>query len=218
MATSTPTPPNANALTPAEERARMIHAIALGAAIACPIIALLPPRKMDIYTYALMAGTALGANQLVHERTGTSLVNRIPSLFSNPLRAELPPKAMVIQERLRAEREGLEERAGRERGEEGRPRRGVLGEMAAKEKEREKEREGEGEVQGALEKLWMGGEKPDWKERRDQREKEAIAQGKGYGDLIMEQIWDVWSWGREKTEEIKEKDEEVVAARKEGEK
>jgi len=37
----------------------------------------------------------------------------------------------------------------------------------------------------------------------------------GYGDLIMEQIWEVWSWGKDKTEDLKGKDEDVVKVKKE---
>lgn len=70
-------------------------------------------------------------------------------------------------------------------------------------------------LKGKLKDVWLGGEGDDWKTKRDQREKEALEAGKGYGDLIMEQIWDVWSWGKKSAEEVKEKDEAVVEARKE---
>ncbi|OBT76925.1 hypothetical protein VF21_04133 [Pseudogymnoascus sp. 05NY08] len=38
--------------------------------------------------------------------------------------------------------------------------------------------------------------KEGWKAQRDEREKKAAEEGKGYGDLIMDQIWDVWTWGK----------------------
>jgi hypothetical protein len=56
--------------------------------------------------------------------------------------------------------------------------------------------------------------KPKWKEERDRKEIDAAQEGKGYGDLIMEQIWDVWNWGREKADDLKEKDEKVVKEEK----
>ena len=119
---------------------------------------------------------------------------------------ELPPKAKEMQARLKEEKirraKGIE--SLRMKGEE-------LAERSRFEKEKK-----EKEERGLLEKVWMGSEGEDWKAKRDQREKEALAEGKGYGGLIMDQIWEVWSWGREKTEEIKEKDEKVVAERKEG--
>ncbi|KFY30689.1 hypothetical protein V493_01738 [Pseudogymnoascus sp. VKM F-4281 (FW-2241)] len=38
--------------------------------------------------------------------------------------------------------------------------------------------------------------KEGWKAQRDEREKKAMEEGKGYGDLIVDQIWDVWTWGK----------------------
>ena len=129
---------------------------------------------------------------------------------------ELPPKAVEMQARLKAEKEyrlsqasemvkGKEEREGK-----------VLKELERKEDERvqaaEKEKEKE---RGLVEKIWMGSEGEDWKAKRDQREKEALEEGRGYGGLIMDQIWEVWNWGRDKAEEVKEIDEKVVQERKE---
>ncbi|KAL2160569.1 hypothetical protein VTH06DRAFT_1257 [Thermothelomyces fergusii] len=38
----------------------------------------------------------------------------------------------------------------------------------------------------------MGGEDEGWVERRREEERRAIASGKGYGDLIVEQVMEVW--------------------------
>lgn len=57
-------------------------------------------------------------------------------------------------------------------------------------------------------------EKPQWKKERDAREREALEQGKGYGDLIMDQIYEVWNGGKEKVEEVKEVDKKVVEEQK----
>jgi len=123
----------------------------------------------------------------------------------------LPPKAQEMQIRLREEKAkregGIEEvrRKGEElarRTEEERIRLRVLDEEKGK-----RER-------GVLEKVWMGGEGDDWKAKRDAKEKEALEEGKGYGGLIMDQIWEVWNGGKEKVEQIKEEDEKVVAERK----
>ena len=141
-----------------------------------------------------------GGNQLSKEYTGTSILQRFGNRLESISGHELPPKAREMQARLKEEKlrraEGIE--SVRRKGEE-------LAERNRVEKER-----------GLLEKVWMGGESEDWKAKRDQKEKEALEEGKGYGGLIMDQIWEVWNWGREKTEEIKEKDEKVVAERKEG--
>ena len=64
-------------------------------------------------------------------------------------------------------------------------------------------KEGE-EKRGVLGKVWMGEEKEDWKVRRLEEERKALESGKGYADLIVEQIWDVWNqtWkGGKKAEE-----------------
>lgn len=72
-------------------------------------------------------------------------------------------------------------------------------------------------IQGQLSKAWMGGEKPGWKERRLAEEQERIARGEGYGSMIMDQIWEVWNWGREKGEGLEERDREVLRERRRGE-
>lgn len=69
-------------------------------------------------------------------------------------------------------------------------------------------------IQGQLSKAWMGGETPGWKERRLAEEQERIAKGEGYGSMIMDQIWEVWNWGREKGEELEEKDREILRERR----
>ena len=43
----------------------------------------------------------------------------------------------------------------------------------------------------------------------------ALEEGRGYGGLITDQIWEVWNWGKDKVEVVKEKDEEVVKKREE---
>lgn len=67
------------------------------------------------------------------------------------------------------------------------------------------------ESKGVLEKVWMGGEGEDWKQQRDRKEKEALEEGRGYGGLIADQIWEVWNWGRGEVEKVREVDERVVA-------
>lgn len=168
---------------------------------------LLPPRKLDVYTFALMTGMFVGGNQLSAEYTGVSIIQRFGNRVSS-MGAGLPPKAVEMQAKLKEEKErrrkleaSTSEKLfgeGKENGE----KEGVLGELEKQEK-------------GILKKVWMGNEGEDWKQKRDQREKEALEEGRGYGDLIMDQIWEVWSWGKAQNEEVKEIDEKVVAERKE---
>lgn len=79
------------------------------------------------------------------------------------------------------------------------------------------ELEKEKESKGIVKRIWYGGEGEDWKEKRDQREKEALENGDGYGGLIMNQIKEVFNFEKKKMEEVKEIDEEVLK-RREGEK
>jgi hypothetical protein len=65
-----------------------------------------------------------------------------------------------------------------------------------------------------LQKLWYGEEGDDWKPKRDEREKKALEEGKGYGDLIMSQIWEVWNWGKTGEEEKADDGKETKGSKK----
>lgn len=127
----------------------------------------------------------------------------------------LPEKAKIMQVRLREERERRERMQAvfanpvveKEKVEKVESK--VLDEV------RRTKEEDEREERGILEKVWLGGEGDDWKAKRDKREREALEEGRGYGGLIMDQIWEVWNWGKDKVEDVREKDEEVVKERKE---
>jgi len=153
---------------------------------------------------------------LAYEYTGKSILARWQSRMQKMSEPRLPEKAREIQIRLREERERMKERdekamrlfGGEKAGWELEERNNsaILQEVERK-KEEAKER-------GIIEKVWMGSEGDDWKAKRDQREKEALEDGRGYGGLIMDQIWEVWNWGKDKVEEVKEVDEKVVEERK----
>ncbi|EXJ55511.1 hypothetical protein A1O7_08439 [Cladophialophora yegresii CBS 114405] len=55
----------------------------------------------------------------------------------------------------------------------------------------------------------------DWKQQRLKEEQEKLDQGEGYWSMIVDQVWHVWNQEEKKVEQLKEKDEEVVQARKE---
>ncbi|KAJ8128850.1 hypothetical protein O1611_g4779 [Lasiodiplodia mahajangana] len=57
--------------------------------------------------------------------------------------------------------------------------------------------EGAKTEKGILQRIWMGDAEPDWKEKREQKEREALQEGGGgYWGLITEQIAEVWNGGR----------------------
>ncbi|KAG4029199.1 hypothetical protein MFRU_017g01350 [Monilinia fructicola] len=200
----------------------LLHNASLAALIVCPIVMLLPPRKMDVYTFALMTTTFIGGNHLAYEYTGVSMMNRIQNRITAFSNIELSEKAKETQRKIReAQEKKRMEESGKFSGKmiefqhQGAKREGVLealekrsaGESTANKVEEERK-------ESVLEKIWLGGEGKDWKEKRDQKEKEALEAGKGYGDLIMEQIWEVWNGGKKKMEDVKEFDEKMVEEKK----
>lgn len=189
MATPTQNPP-----IPPEQRLaleqqaryeKMTRNVAIAGVIVCPIIALLPPRKLDLYTFSLGLGFYLSADHLCTINTGRGFVQQF-----SPMRAmELPTdKAREMQKIIREERE-----------------------KGRKALETEGALSGEGKQQGGenslLNKIWMGDEKEGWKERRLEEERKALQEGKTYTDMIFEQIWEVWNWDKKKGNNDNEKKE-----------
>lgn len=160
-----------------EDFIRFKRYTALTFLVASPILIALPPRKLDHLTVLLGGAFCMSANHLTQERTGRSIVDRIESRLSRGVRiADLPSeKAQEIQARVRASREKQ------------------LREGGLSEEEIEKLRARQTQDKGIAERVWMGGEQEGWRERRMKEEQEALAQGRGYGDLIKEHVWDVWA-------------------------
>ena len=70
-----------------------------------------------------------------------------------------------------------------------------------------KDGEGEG-VKGLAKKLWMGDERPGWQKRRLEKEREELESGKSYGDIIMDQVREVFpGFGGGRREEDEEGEE-----------
>lgn len=153
-----------------------------------PALIILPPRKLDFYTFSLAGAFVISANYQLKERTGSGLLGHVPVPFAMPKRAR-EIQAAQAQDRER-QRRLLEES-----GAHAEPRKGSILEERAKE-------------------IWMGGETEGWKERRLREEQEKIEQGEGYGSMIMDQIWEVWTWGKKQDEELKEKDQEDLKGKK----
>ncbi|CAI7630870.1 unnamed protein product [Penicillium manginii] len=157
---------------------------ATGFLVAAPVLIALPPRKFDHLTVLLASAFCVSANHITRERTGRSIVDRIEARITTrpAVLRELPSeRAQEIQARLRAAREAQMKEA--------------VGEELEKLKARE------AQEQGVVQRVWMGGEAPGWMEKRLQEEQKALEEGKGYGDLIQEHIWDVWNWGKKEEEE-----------------
>jgi hypothetical protein len=174
----------------------------------------------------MLGGVALwGTNQLTHDYSGRSFAQRFSSRMALLSGTELPEKAKATQTRLREDKERRAKlralqaemvRSGAVRGVQADgslegwtdEQKRIL--LEAYERQRRDERDGKDAVKrenkdkGVLEKIWMGDAAPDWKEQRDQKEKEALQEGGvGYLGLITEQIAEVFGRGKkdEKTDD-----------------
>lgn len=178
---SHPQPPQRQPTTTETEKyVTAIHNIAIASLVICPVLALLPPRKLDFYTISLVGLTGYSANHLYRESYGRAIWQRAPREPSGP-GANLPTdRARDFQRQLRERREAELRSQGKTES--------TLPDNSLP----------EGSI---AEQVWMGGEPPDWKERREKEIREAMAEGKGYGDIIMDQIWEVWNWGKKRESE-----------------
>lgn len=189
-------PPNNSSSEPTlEQKIRMtnsfgtfVHNASLAMLVIAPVLIVLPPRKLDLYTFSLFGAFVVSANQLTKERTGAGLLYQMPG-------AKPPAIALEYQERMRQKRLLDDPQQGTIQG--GLQKRGI------------EHRKSEG-LEKMAKELWMGDEKPGWKEKRLAEEQKKLDEGEGYGSMIVDQIWEVWNWGEKKAENLKEKDEQVV--------
>jgi hypothetical protein len=167
---------------------RFKHYAALTFLVASPVLIALPPRKLDHLTVLLTGAFCASANHITRERTGRSIVDRLEARLTSSsshkpgspgMFGDLPSdRAAEIQARLRAARDAQLRDAG----------------LTTEEIEKLKVRQQQDK--GMAQRIWMGSETEGWKERRLREEQKALDEGKGYGDLIKEHIWDVWTWGK----------------------
>ncbi|KAG9696461.1 hypothetical protein KCU95_g4303, partial [Aureobasidium melanogenum] len=161
-----------------------LHRAAIACLIVCPAIAALPPRKLDFYTISLVGMTGFSANYLYRESQGQSIWKVIGGSKAEEMRPKgdtsLPTdKAREFQRQMKLQREARA--AGDNSGVE-----------AAQQNK-----------QNILEQVYYGNEKPEgWRERRAQEDQKALAEGKGLSDIILDQIWDVWTWGKHKEAQV----------------
>ncbi|KAF4994222.1 rhomboid family membrane [Fusarium heterosporum] len=170
----------AQAQPPLPPRNAFIHNSALAGAVILPLAMLLPPRKLDLRFFVLAGAFSLATNQLAYEYTGSSIYSRFGNRMGSMMGTELPEGAQRTQQLLREHRE----REAALRARQGQPA-----------KQTEEDKSG---VAKALNEVWMGGESKDWREQRAKEHQQKLEEGKGLGDIIIEQVADVWSgnWGR----------------------
>jgi hypothetical protein len=189
--------------------------------LGAPILLALPPRKLDPLSVLVLCSFGFSANHLVTEHTGRSIIDRLDARISrvqNTFSSLPSERAQEIQERLRAARDAQIAQAQEEQLQ---ARIAALeGKLDGKEDqslsaEIEKLKLRQAQEKGVVQRVWMGGESEGWKERRLREEQKALSEGKGYGDLIQEHIWDVWTWGGKEGKGGEGVKEEVVEEKKE---
>lgn len=170
----------------------LLHNSAIIVSILAPIGLLLPGRgrgQFSVQNAILGSGTFWGFNQLSFDYTGKSIYQR-----SNEKWAKVLSTGDALPEQAKKNKALIEaERARRK--------------LAQEQQDRKDRHEKDG---GVLTKIWMGDEKEGWKEKRLEEEKKALESGKGYGSLIMDQIWEVWNQegkGKKKDEKGKDGDD-----------
>ncbi|KAJ4522917.1 hypothetical protein HRR83_001423 [Exophiala dermatitidis] len=167
---------------------RFLSTASLATCVLAPVIIALPPRKLDLYSFSLAGAFVVSANYQLKERTGRGIVERarMPHIFG------MPEQAREIQLKMRAQEEKrlLEESPSATTQKKS----GSL-------------------LEGKAKELWMGGETEGWKERRLREEQEKLANGEGYGSMIVDQIWEVWNWGKVKDEDEEEQPEKNASSK-----
>lgn len=151
--------------------ASTLHNLAVASVVIAPALALLPPRKLDVYTLTLTGITVYSANHLYRTSYGHSIWDRLSPTTSTEPGSSLPTdRAREFQKQFRAREEERKRAQG----------------GAANEPDK----------RGLVDRVWMGSEKEGWSERREKEVQKKLDEGKGYGDIIMDQIWEVWNWGK----------------------
>lgn len=130
----------------------------------------------------LGTGAFWGFNQLAYDYTSKSIIARSNARWGKAISA-LDPQGLPTE---RAEQVRAQLAAHKLRKQD---------EAARAEAERLEREDEENRRSGLLSRVWMGDEKEDWKQRRIEDDKKALEEGKGYGDIIMDQIWEVWNQG-----------------------
>ncbi|PSR90809.1 hypothetical protein BD289DRAFT_430284 [Coniella lustricola] len=168
-----------------------MHYSAWAGVILGPIALIMPPRRMGLQAVVLATGTSYATNILAYDYTGESIYQRFNRRWYNMVDGGLPEKARITQERMRVAREQREAGLSEEQ-------RRVL----------QEEREKKEMAQRSLwQRLWMGNEKSNWREERARQDKEALEEGKGYGDIIVEQVKEVFGSSEHKKDNASKTDE-----------
>lgn len=134
--------------------AQTLRTTAIVTAIACPLLALLPPRKLDFLTAGLGLTTVYSTNYLVRDSTGRSIQQHITGYRPPVLAREGEEAQMRVSDAMRQEKTAIAEQVEATR------------------------------------------QQPEarWAKERNQEVQDALDVGKGFGDIIIDQVYEVWNW------------------------
>ena len=152
--------------------AQTLRTTAMVTAVACPLLALLPPRKLDFFTAGLGITTIYSTNYLVRDYTGRSIQQHITGYRPPVLARENMQKDEAqtqASDAVRLQRQEALMSSNKE------------GTSIAEQVE--------------------GTRQAKWAQERNQEVQDALDVGKGFGDIIMDQIYEVWNWGKKRGED-----------------
>lgn len=193
-------------LTPLQQAASLAllkRNLAIGLAVVCPILIILPPRKLDVYTFCLGGTTFISLNHLQKHMTGRSFLNRIG------VNNQWDEKEMKLKggedggvslptERARRYRQMMKEKKDAEAaGRRWEPPKSLDEWKPESEVQEDKKK-------GVLESLWLGNAKDDWKAQRERKEREAFERGDGVGTLIQDYFQEAMGYKKDDEEEEEE--------------
>jgi hypothetical protein len=185
-ASTTPPPSDSNQPAPYHGTLPVLHNAALVVAVLGPIGLLLPGRTrgtLTLQNVILGGSSAWALNQLSHDFTGTSIATRSYNRWNaigasiqrsfDPLPTDKARRNAKLMDAERIKMEASMDEESRKRAERARRERAMS-------------------ERGIVGRLWMGDEEEGWKEKRMEEERKALESGKGYWDMISEQIAEVW--------------------------
>jgi hypothetical protein len=178
-----------------------LHNTSLAMLVAAPTLMALPPRKLDLYGLALAGSFVASANYLTQERTGRGLLGNIPSSHRQPTGPQ--GQRTTTTAAAAAAAAAAQGSAEMGRGEKKEPRSRLREEPMSSSSTTSA-------LEAAAKELWVAREAEGWKERRLRDKHDKIAHGEGYGSMILDQIWEVWNWGENKADDVKEENKPVL--------
>ena len=192
---------------------RMKHYAALTGLFLTPTLALMPPRKLDLYTVALGCGFVASASQLSKERYGRGLIDLAGVRYSAYIERQRQEKAQTLglgQAKENKEKHFSSSSLWGTASPQSSPDTDTTEQELSTARAQEAALRQPSSDTNLLKKLWMGGEEEGWREKRAKEHEDALERGETIGDLIRAQVSEVWGLGEKKVEELKGKDEEVV--------